>query len=222
MHYRALLSVFAVLALSSPATARLNETPDRCALRYGEPIEEKEGAGWVLWTRVYERAPFRIAVMFYRKPYGPVKAGCILYEKRDPVPESALTRSAAMNEEETNALLGTVPGLWTSYERKSRLVEPDKSEGKRISDGNTIPKKIRDNASSLVSLFWRALIPTGTQGGGMAIESISHNGTRAFAFRRYHTLILVSHEGIEALESWKKEEESRPVTRQTPPLPKGF
>ncbi|NQT92737.1 MAG: hypothetical protein HQ559_08245 [Lentisphaerae bacterium] len=222
MKSRVLLSFFAVFAVSSSALARLNETPDRCALRYGKPIEEKRGAGWVLWTRVYERAPFKIAVTFYRKPYGSVKAGCIAYEKRDVIPGTESTRSVPMSEKETNALLGTVPGRWTSYESKSPLVAPNRMKGKRISDGNTIPKRLRDRAGTLIFDLGEKLVPFTGWNTKTEVSGVAHNGARAFAFRRYHTLFIISKEGIEALESWKKDKESRPPAEKKPALPDGF
>jgi len=89
--------------LTTPAFARLGDTPEQCNQRYGAKYTEKGGEGFWTAERIYEINGIRLTLRFLPAPDGTTKAAYIDYK---PV-------RGKMSEVQIQTLLETVAKEWT-------------------------------------------------------------------------------------------------------------
>jgi hypothetical protein len=117
MNLSALALLFISLILSTPAFARLGDTPEQCNQRYGGKYIEKGGEGFWTAERSYEINGIRLTLRFLPASDGTTKAAYIDYK---PI-------MGKMSEVQIQTLLGTVAKDWTPL---TELREEKKVESK--------------------------------------------------------------------------------------------
>jgi hypothetical protein len=135
---KTLTIIIAAGIFASTASARLEETSEQCAARYGEPLERVAAELPGSEQRSYETGKFKVVVGFLND-----KAGYLLISKRDQSKFSA---------EEVNLLLGANSG-GSSWQR----VEENRiSQKLHRADNRATAIMINDDALMLEAAFWRA------------------------------------------------------------------
>lgn len=105
---RSALAVLAIALATLTAHARIGETPQECANRYGPPVKQLEGD-----QVVYKKSGLGVVVTFFNG-----KAAAIAYRK---ISEDALGQPQAMSDNEIELLLKSNSGdsPWTKLEAPS-------------------------------------------------------------------------------------------------------
>jgi len=96
-------ALFTLILITTPALARLGDTPEQCNQRYRGKYTEKGGEGFWTAERVYEINGIRLTLRFLPATDGTTKAAYIDYH---PI-------NGKMSEVQIQTLLATVSKEWT-------------------------------------------------------------------------------------------------------------
>ena len=197
---------------------RPGDTPDQCDRQCGKPVAERRAADDALLVRTYSNADFLITIGFVVGPDKARVAGYVIHQK---------VAKEEISDEERDAILAAVPGAWEAYavdpELKSSAKRPSKPLSVKM---NQITLDRRDRARTVLRALSNVLLVDQSL-AGVGVHPLSHNGGQAFAFTRApkasggwgNQLVVVSYEGIEALEQIRRAIEAKSAPPAKAPTP---
>jgi hypothetical protein len=204
-----IITTAAILLLSLPAAARLDETPAQCNQRYGTPVSEVPGNNGVAGVRIYNKAGMEIIVVFIGPSTNDALAGMLIYNSNPNV----TIRRGTMTPDVETPLLATVPGRWEPYTPPPALRTGAAS--KPMTPLPSILEKRRDECNAVVKAMVTELYPLGS-----ILENPSnlyHMETYRFAVRVPSGLAIASYSAVPIIQKWHNTVQRQNAEAARPP-----
>lgn len=212
----------AILLLSLPALARLDETPAQCQERYGAPVREIAGTNGVPIVRFYKKAGMEIIAVFVGPSTNNARVGMIFYSNIGSlVPD---IRTGSLKPEEETPLLATVAGKWEPYTPPPTLqparnlnpnpFAPQPIAGKTMQPASTQIEKRRDECKAIIQTFFKTLYSLSSCSSSI---DIGHMGNTKFAFRIPAGVAIASYDAFPTIRAWHDEYQRQQTEAKRPP-----